>query len=209
MTEVCRRENFIAVLVSVFFLGGCAFGTREATLIYPPAPEPGGMPVAQAAARQDSKNISVALAAFNDQRSDKKVVGTVRNGFGMRTADVVPGNSVPAWVAQALKTELQNNGYTVISAAPGDSSAMAGAVISGEILNVFCDMYFTYTGQVSLVVKVTKGGKEVYNKHYAGEGSAGVAWAGTADSFAQSLALALSAAARQLIADLDQNLLLK
>jgi hypothetical protein len=113
-------------------------------------------------------------------------VGTVRNAFGMRTADVIPTNSVTDWVTQALGTELRNNGYTVISEIPTGTSQGSSAVVSGEILNVFCDMYFSYTGQVSLVAKVNQDGKELLNKHYAGEGSAGVAVAMTAESYAQS-----------------------
>ena len=73
-------------------------------------------------------------------------------------------------------------------------------------MNVFCDMYFSYTGQVSLVAKVSLDGKELLNKHYAGEGSAGVAVAMTAESYAQSLALALSSALKQFVADLDKTL---
>jgi len=69
-------------------------------------------------------------------------------------------------------------------------------------------MYFSYTGQVSLVAKVNKDGKELLNKHYAGEGSAGLAVAMTAESYAQSLALALSAALKQFVAELDQSLAL-
>lgn len=67
-------------------------------------------------------------------------------------------------------------------------------------------MYFSYTGQVSLVTRVQQGGKEVLNRHYAGEGSAGVAFAATGESYAQSLALALSSALRQFVADLGKSL---
>ena len=82
------------------------------------------------------------------ERSVKKGVGTVRNGFGMRTADVIPTvNSVPDWVTQALKTELQNDGYTVDVASAAGSPKAGTAVVSGEILKVFCDMYFSYTGR--------------------------------------------------------------
>jgi len=44
------------------------------------------------------------------------------------------------------------------------------------------------------------------NKHYAGEGSAGLAVAMTAESYAQSLVLALSAALKQFVAELDKSL---
>ena len=204
MPIAIRGLRCTTVLVAVILLAGCAFGTRQPTLVYPPAAESGAIPAAQAAAKPAPKNVQIVLGPFSDQRTDKKVVGTVRNTFGMRTADVIPTNSVADWVAQAMKMELENSGYTV--ATGGGSAAGASAVVSGEILNVFCDMYFSYTGQVSLLARVSKAGKEVLNKHYSGEGSAGIAWGGTAVSYAQSLALALAAAVKQFVAELDRSL---
>lgn len=195
----------VITLICITLLGGCAFGTRQPTLIYPPAPESGATPVANAAAKSAPKNVQIILNPFVDERSDKKGVGTVRNGFGMRTADVIPTNSVPDWVTQALKTELQNHGYTVDVASAAESSKAASAVVSGEILKVFCDMYFSYTGEVSLLVKVSRDGKDVLNKNYSGEGSAGIAWTAAADSYAQSLSLALAAALKPFLADLDKT----
>jgi hypothetical protein len=194
------------MLASALCLAGCAFGTRQPTLIYPPTSDSGETSVAHAAPIPRPKNIQVVLNPFADQRSDKKVVGTVRNAFGMHTADVIPTNSVPDWVQQAIKTELQNNGYTVSSGATADNSSGQNVVVSGEILNVFCDMYFSYTGQVSLIARVSKGGKELLNKHYSGEGSAGLALAMTGESYAKSLALALSSAVKHFVADLDKSL---
>ena len=206
MIGIIRGAGIPVALVSAVLLSACAFGTRQPTLIYPPAVESGEKAVAHAAVTPSPKNVRIVLRPFTDQRSDKKVVGTVRNAFGMRTADVIPTNSVTDWVTQALGTELRNNGYTVISDIPTGTSQGSSAVVSGEILNVFCDMYFSYTGQVSLVAKVNKDGEELLNKHYAGEGSAGLAVAMTAESYAQSLALALSAALKQFVAELDQSL---
>jgi hypothetical protein len=201
-----RNLRFTTTLVAVIFLAGCAFGTRNATLNYPPKAESGAVPAAQAATRPAPKNVQIVLGPFSDQRTDKKVVGTMRNGFGMRTADVVALNSVPDWVAQAITIELENSGYSVVTVTGGDSAAGASAIVSGEILNVFCDMYLSYTGQVSLLARVSKGGKEVLNNHYSGEGSAGLAVAGTAESFAQSLSLALAVAVKKFVAELDSRL---
>jgi len=206
MIGIIRGVCAPAMLVFVVSLAGCAFGTRQPTLIYPPAMESGGTSVAHAAITPTPKNVQIVLKPFIDQRSDKKVVGTVRNAFGMRTADVIPTNNVSDWVTQAVTTELQNNGYTVISATSADNSASTSAVVSGEILNVFCDMYFSYTGQVSIVARVNKGGKELLNKHYSGEGSAGLAVAMTSESYARSLALALSSALKHFVSDLDKSL---
>lgn len=206
MTGIFRGAGISVALVSVALLSGCAFGTRQPTLIYPPAVESGEKSVAYAAVKPSPKSVQIVLKPFADQRSDKKVVGTVRNALGMRTAEVIPTNSVTDWVTQALGTELRNNGYTVLSDLPADTSPGTSAVVSGAVLNVFCDMYFSYTGQVSLVAKVNRDGKELLNKHYAGEGSAGLAVAMTAESYAQSLALALSSALKQFVSELDRSL---
>ena len=118
MIGIIRGAGIPVALVSAVLLSGCAFGTRQPTLIYPPAVESGEKSVAHAAVTPSPKNVRIVLKPFTDQRSDKKVVGTVRNAFGMRTADVIPTNSVTDWVTQALGTELRNNGYTVISDIP-------------------------------------------------------------------------------------------
>jgi len=196
-----------AIIVSVVLLTGCVLGTRQPTLHYPPTSEPGAIPEAHAALKPEPKNVHIILDPFVDQRSDKRTVGTTRNAFGMKMADVVPVNSVPDWVMQALKMELQNRGYAVTAGpAGGKSTTDSSAIVSGEILNVYCDMYMNYTGQVSLFVRVRKGDKDVLDKHYAGEGSAGLAWAATEESYAQSLALALKSAINQLLPDLDRSL---
>lgn len=206
MGIVSRTLRFATVLVFLGFLTGCAFGTRNPTLIYPPAPEGGTAQANNAAAQSAPKNVHIILVPFDDQRSDKKVVGTVRNGFGMRTADVVPTNSVAEWVTQALKTELQNDGYAVDDARAGKSPNGESAVVSGEILKAFCDMYFSYSGEVSLLAKVNRNGKDILNKNYSGEGSAGAAIAATEKSYAQSLSLALAATLKKFVTDLNQTL---
>jgi hypothetical protein len=187
-------------IVSV--LAGCAFGVRNATLLYPPKPGAGIVATAQASPAPATTKPAIVLVALVDQRTDKKAVGTMRNGFGMRTADVLATNSVTEWVTQAVRTELEDSGYTVVRAA-GGAAASGQTVVTGDVLNVFCDMFMSYTGQVSLLMRVSRDGKEVSTRHYSGEGSAGIAFAGTAESFAESLALALATAVKQFVADLD------
>lgn len=200
-----RRIRFWSILsVLSLLLAGCAFGTRQPTLVYPPQAASGESGVAHAASAPAPEAVKIVLKQFSDQRSDKRVVGTVRNAFGMKTADVIPTNEVADWVTEAIRSELQKAGYTVV-----DESTAAGpdsAVVSGEVLNVYCDMYFNYTGQVSLLARVHRGEKELLNQHYAGEGSAGLAWAATADSYSQSLAMALQSALHKFLPDLNRQL---
>lgn len=198
--------RFATAFLAAVLLTGCAFGTRQPTLTYPPAPETGATEAIQPAAPAAAKNITILLNDFSDERSDKSVVGTVRNGFGMCTADVVPTNSVPDWVTQAIALELKDVGYPVVRGKHGASGKAGEVVVSGEILNVFCDMYMSYTGQISLVAKVSNSNGELFSRHYAGEGSAGLAWAATGESYAQSLALALRSAIRRFVADLATKL---
>jgi len=199
-----RRVLSLSILSAFLFLvSGCAFGTRQPTLVYPPQATSGEPGVAHAASAPAPKQVKIVLKQFTDQRSDKKVVGTVRNAFGMKTAEVVPTNDVADWVTDALRSELQGAGYTVVDDAAADTDS---AVVSGEILNVYCDMYFSYTGQVSLIAQAKRGEKELLNKHYTGEGSAGLAWAMTAESYAQSLSLALQSALNKFVPELEQRL---
>lgn len=189
---------FVAVALT-----GCAFGTRQASLSYPPVASGAAV---QPAAASVSKNTTIVLSRFADERTDKSVVGTVRNGFGMRTADVVATKDVSEWVTSAVGSELRANGYKVVSGADQDLKDPKLVVLSGSVQNAFCDMYMSYSGQVSLLAKVTSGNSEVINRQYTGEGSAGVVMAATGESFAESLSLALRDALKQFMADLEGKL---
>lgn len=202
MSALLRGLRLSAACVAFVLLAGCAFGVRNATLLYPPKGDAGAVPAAQAAPAPAPAKGAITLVTFVDQRTDRNAVGTMRNAFGMRTADVLATNSVTDWVTQAVRVELEKSGYAVTLGAP----PAAGAAVSGEVLKVFCDMYMSYTGQVSLRVQLSRDGKDLGTRNYDGEGSAGIAFAGTAESFAESLSRALAAALKPFIADLDTRL---
>jgi hypothetical protein len=115
----------------------------------------------------------------------------------------VATTDVSEWVTKAVGTELRANGYKVVGSAPESANDPKVVVVSGSVLNAFCDMYMSYTGQVSLLTKVSKGGNGMVAKHYSGEGSAGLAMAATGESFAESLSLALRDALGKFMADLE------
>lgn len=200
---ILRTSSIFSVFAVVLLLTGCAFGDRQATLSYPPKSSADESDThAYTAIQHEPKNIAVIVKPFTDNRTDKSRVGTVRNGFGMQTANVIPRNSVTDWVTDGLRSELKNYGYTVITENSHPSQTVVE--ISGETLNVFCDMYFNYMGEVSIIARVKKDDEELFNKHYNGEGSVGLAWAGTGDSFSASLSLALATVLREFLKDLDQ-----
>lgn len=197
-----KNERFLVylVLVSFLFLSSCAFGTRRATLDYPPPPS--GQSVALAAEVQTTdKGISVLVEDLKDVR-DEVVIGHVRNGLGMKTATVVALNSVKDWVNDAIKYELKENGYTVVTEDKRDD---ADLVISGEIDGVYCDAYLTYKARVELLLIPKKEGKTLLNKYYRGQGSAGANIAMTAKSYGDSLTLALKDALDKFIEELNMK----
>lgn len=201
-----RGTAVFAAFASALVLSGCVLGTRNPTLSYPPASDVGRTSVAHAAETPPSRNVQIVLKPLADERSNTRTVGTTRNAFGMRMADVIPSNNVSDWVTRAVRAELESNGYSVIEGKQGDNVPSTSVIVSGEILNVFCDMYMSYTGQVSLVIRLNRDGKELLNRHYAGEGSAGLAIAATSESYSRSLALALQSALQKFISDLNKTL---
>jgi len=191
----------VSAAIGAGTLGGCAFSTRNATLIYPPASSQGAVATAQAATPPAPSGITIAVLPFVDRRSDTTKVGQVRNTFGMKLAPIRTVNSVSVWVRDALALELRNAGYNAATSTTVPDSSLA---IEGEILKAQADAYFTYGGEVELLVRLTKGGRELNRHSYAGNGSAGTSWSGTAKSYAQSLALALADALRQIVADVGR-----
>lgn len=187
------------LLICGSLVAGCAFGERQARLGYPPVAGDGTMASAQAAPVVSSGRGIVKIGTFQDIRSQKKVVGHVRNGFGMKTAEVVPQRDVTEWVREALAYELKAAGYNVVEVA----SSMDAPTISGAIVRVYCDAYFTYDGEVTLSIETEKAGQRLAKNAYTGSGSAGMNWGATGDSYSESLSLALQMALRQFIAEFD------
>jgi hypothetical protein len=189
----------------IALLGACAFGEREANLQYPPPPssDTSTVPAAQAAIPQTvaSKRV-IVLAKFEDDRDDKKVVGHVKNMYGMKTAEVVSPNDIPTWVAGALKWELEHRGHQVLQ----EEVALASSeILSGRVTRVYCSAYFNYNGVVTLHAQLVKGGEKLIDRTYTGKASGGINMAATGSAYARTLSLALQDGLRQLLQDIDRR----
>ena len=202
-TRTILRRSPIVALGAILALGGCAFSTRNSTLIYPPETDPGLVAQAHAAEPPAPTNIVIALVPFEDKRADTTNVGTVRNALGMKTAPVKAANSVTTWVNHAVSVELSNAGYAVL---PQSEATDSSVILRGSIDTVYADAYFEYGGKVSLLVNLSRAGTELLSRNYNGSGSAGTNWSATAKSYSQSLALALADALKQMMAAVAQAL---
>lgn len=176
----------VAALV-LLNLSGCAFGTRKSTLRYT-AVTPVKAP----------NNIQIKVAAFDDNRPDKNIIGNVRNGLGMKTADVVTDTNISSWTADALKTELKNAGYSIVE---GDSQSE----ISGEVIKVYCDSYLNYEGEVIIKVTLKKDNNVLFTETYSGKAS-DLNWACTAKSYGVMLERSLQKALNQVVTDVEKSL---
>jgi uncharacterized lipoprotein YmbA len=190
---------------ALLLLSACAFGDRKVTLSYQPETAESDATAAKVttaatgAPVADDGKLAFIVVPFKDERADKNIVGEVRNGWGMHTADVVVQNDVAQWITDGLKTELAKAGYRVVESAADDSTA---AQIEGTVARVYCTALFSYEAEVSFFATLHRDGKEVINQQYHGTGSAGVNMAATSGSYKDSLNRALAAALRSLIADL-------
>lgn len=173
-------------------VSGCAFGTRRPLLTYDTALSPAS-----------KNNITIKVNSFKDERTwSKAKVGDVKNGFGMRCADIIPQNSVTEWVSDALKQELTNAGYTV------SDSVEAANMIDGVVMEVYTDAYMNYGGRVRLnIVLKDRSGKTILDKNYEAGENCGLNWAATAASYAKTLEVTLQQVMKSIIDDINVELL--
>jgi uncharacterized lipoprotein YajG len=179
------------LIVLAFFLSSCVLGTRRPLLTYTTI-----LPTA------NKNNITIKIAPFKDKRTwSKEKLGDVRNGYGMRCADIIPQNSVTEWVADAFNKELTNAGYTV------SSDANAAVNIEGSLLEVYVNAYMYYGGRVRMNIVLKKDGKEVLTEEYFQQKKCSMKWAATADSYAKTIEMTLQDIMMQVIPDINDALL--
>jgi len=180
-------KKHLMIIASLLLVSGCAFGTRRPYLDYQTT-----TPV------KAQNNISISVDPLVDNRTwSKEKIGNVKNGYGMSCADIVPQNSVTEWIGNALKDELKNSGYNVVaSGAPN--------VVSGEVNDVFCDAYFSYTGRVGFHLFVKKEGNVLLDKNYAISKNTGVSMAATDQGYANTMKFTLQDSMKQVMDDINK-----
>jgi len=160
----------LGLCIASMVISGCAFGDRNIALDY------------EAAKDLDCQGAGrIAVANFEDVRHDKIVVGEVRNGFGMKTADVrIAGPLAGAWVANALATELRRAGFDVVKVADPSSPAER-TVVGGSVSELFIHCAFALNTTLRAQVIVTESGVPVLNREYHAQTKTGGFLGGSSD----------------------------
>jgi len=183
-------KKILFVAVAVFLLSGCALGPRRPMLGYSIVLQPAV-----------KNNIVIAVSEFKDERTwSKEKIGDVKNGYGMRMGDIIPQNSVTAWVTDALKKELDNAGYIISNEVTTSNS------IEGVVLEVYTDSYMNYGGRVKVKVTLRKGEEVLFNNEYSAQKNAGMAWGYTAASYGKTMEWTLQEVMKKIIPDINQAL---
>lgn len=181
-----NKNSLFYLLLVLFAISGCAFGTRMPTLTYNTVLPPGS-----------PKNVSIKVVSFEDKRQNKVEIGYIRNAYGMRCAKVISTNGVGEWITNALKAELLNAGYVFSD----DSKNL----VSGDIIEVFCDTSFAYEGKIMVRVILKKGEEIILDKNYSAKEEE-MNWAATAGTITKVLEKTLQNVIKQVVFDINSKI---
>lgn len=99
-------RNVVFIMLFLFLFSGCAYVDQKVVLTYSPINAAKG-------GRGDLFIVKPVDNLSNRKKENGLVIGTVKSGLGVRTADVVTSDNAADWVTMALIQELRSAGYNV------------------------------------------------------------------------------------------------
>ncbi len=111
---------------------------------------------------QEPKNVSVAVAPFEDLRGEDQAIGVIRNLFYMPMFVVKTVDNVPKWMVNAFREELENAGYDIVRGLEGSDY-----VIEGKILDLESSSYANYYSHINVELALKEGEAIVFQRQYA------------------------------------------
>lgn len=155
------RVTLLVLMWLSLTLGGCAFTQANLNVAYDDAKAAKG-PLSNVPARR------LAIGEFKDVRPERDKIGYKRNGYGMKTADIVTQKPVTDIVRQAVSAEFSKNGHRISGDAPE-------FVLAGEITTFWFDMQVNFwsvefmgTVAVDFSVADGKSGAALATRKYQG-----------------------------------------
>ena len=162
--------------LSALLAGGCAFGARRVELTYNEGLR--GPEVATQAR-------TIAVARFEDAREsgqgDGRLLGKVRNTYGIPTASVVANQDPLLWVNEGIVLGLQREGFRVEKV---DSPAAAGDLptLTGKVTRASGGMYMRMDANIEASIAIEARGTSIMTTSCTGH-STKTAWTASASEY--------------------------
>jgi uncharacterized lipoprotein YajG len=155
------KKLLLAICLLSLSSGGCAFTQANLNVGYDNAKAVKG-PLSSI------KPLQAAVGEFKDVRPERDKIGYKRNGFGVKTADIVTTKPVPDIIREAFTAELSKNGH-------GIAASNKDLLFTGEITNFWFDYQMNFwtiefMGTVAVNLKLTDGktGAALFSRQYQG-----------------------------------------
>jgi len=177
----------LAIMPLALGAAGCAFVDNRVELPYKPC-----VTGYQGAGELEIEKPGSSLP----EKEGLEVVGYVRNGYGMHTADVLAINDVADWIVLALSKELEAAGYEVHAVFELSGRCPGLRITIGQVLADIKS--HRLVANVEYTIKVIDQGQTHHTIHAKAEGTY-MSFTSIAESYARSLEIALQASAKDVI----------
>ena len=197
-----QRMRHMAILIIAFLLScstflGCAFVDQKVDLTYER--------LLIASGGYGDLFIAKAKEQHNLERKGSGVIiGTVKNTYGMKTADVVTFDNVGDWIVNALSQELSSAGYNVKTVLVLPSDVIRGLNVTVLRLYVDQDPGFWTVGAITdlhFIVKAWRNGSKIKSFTLVAKGD-DRSVAGSPKTKGISLRKALQSAMKQVVPEI-------
>lgn len=172
-----RRPAAVALALPLLIASGCAFGNRQVNLTYPAT-----LPATPGQAPTYGR---VAVARFADARVEKegtgRLLGKVRNGYGMPTASVLANQDPILWVNEGVARALAARGLTV-ERLPDPTGPPDVPTVTGTVRRVSGGMYMSMDANILADLVIEHGGQAVSTLVCQGQARR-VAWTASTEEY--------------------------
>lgn len=140
-------------------LSACAFGDAKLKVAFDPA-------TAKAGVLSEAPPTTVDLKDVDDARVEKPQIGYKRNGFGMKTADILSERPAPEIVKEALAAALEKNGHSLGESRYAVKTKLNKFWFDAKTGLVTVEFYGSVQAEVSVVDQET--GSAIYTELFDG-----------------------------------------
>ena len=204
-----RRRSLLLLWCFLLPLTGCTLGTRYVALSYPPPQQEeleANVVEANVAVNVSTNAISPRTAGVvlnvEDVREDDERIGVVRNGYGVATTTILTEDTVVIWAHDAINTELEALGYTVVDDLEGAVASDTYDRLDAQLTKLYCDIFMFYDGEVTLRATLHPLQGESLRGEFPAKVNSGFSWTASDKGTGKSLAQAMQESSRAMLAEL-------